>query len=208
MDVHDRKRYSQGCRCELCTSAHCVHLREYRARRKAKVAAAMAEDRNDRNDEDVTAVTSSGRVVAAVEAELASLGAAEARPGLAAACVTLARLLDNDSAHGQWASATRALQRALDMRCTRATTGRRVAGWPRCRRWRRVTKLSVYPVIPAWSCSWRYGPQWGRSRFTTAQCGQHLPTEKQQVEPLQPTTPMLLNISKRREKQIQNPFSG
>jgi hypothetical protein len=55
-----------------------------------------------------------GPVVAAVELELAMIGARERRPGLSEACVTLGHLLDNPKAQSQWASATRALQRGLD----------------------------------------------------------------------------------------------
>jgi hypothetical protein len=98
------RRYSDGCRCDKCREAHKIKAREYRDRqrrgltRPALLTAVMAMEREQSDP---------GPVELAVETELASLAQARERPGLAAAALALARLMDGPAVTAKPAAAQR-----------------------------------------------------------------------------------------------------
>ena len=85
-----RRRYNEGCRCEDCTADNTACHQEYRQRLIG------AEPANPSSVVTVSSPVTPGPVEAGVEAEIAEL--ADARPGLAAAALALARILDNPRA--------------------------------------------------------------------------------------------------------------
>ena len=85
-----RRRYNEGCRCEDCTADNTAYHQEYRQRLIG------AEPANPSSVVTVSSPVTPGPVEAGVEAEIAEL--ADARPGLAAAALALARILDNPRA--------------------------------------------------------------------------------------------------------------
>jgi hypothetical protein len=114
-----RTRYTQGCRCDDCRSAHAAYQRDYRERRAdggaAPVVASVGADRPQPGP---------GPVESGVEAEISGL-AAEARPGLAQAALALARILDNPKAVNQQPAAAKVLATMLNQLHTAAARGRR-----------------------------------------------------------------------------------
>jgi hypothetical protein len=102
-----RTRYTQGCRCDDCKSAHNAYQRDYRSRcadtGAAVVASVVADQPQPRP----------GPVESGVEAEIIGL-AAGARPGLAQAALALARILDNPKAVNQQPAAAKVLASLLD----------------------------------------------------------------------------------------------
>jgi hypothetical protein len=110
-----RRRYVEGCRCEDCTQANRVY---FRRRRAAKVLSPAAVD-------PLPAAGASqsperGPVESGVEAEIAGL--AESRPGLAAAALALARILDSPRAVSSQPAAAKVLAGLLDK--LRSASGR------------------------------------------------------------------------------------
>jgi hypothetical protein len=106
-----RRRYLEGCRCPDCREAnrvYCADLRKRHANGGAVRPMAMPS-----LPPSQLAPAAPGRVEAAVAAELEGLVAAQARPGLAAVVVTLAKILDG-RAVGAQPSAARVLARLLD----------------------------------------------------------------------------------------------
>jgi hypothetical protein len=99
-----RRRYNEGCRCDECKDANTVYQQRYRQRPTVVVPLSAP----------VTPPSSfgPGPVEAGVEAEIAGL--AEARPGLAAAALALARILDNPRAISSQPPAARMLATLLD----------------------------------------------------------------------------------------------
>jgi hypothetical protein len=85
-----RRRYNEGCRCEDCTADNTAYHQEYRQRPIGD------EPANPSSVVTVSSPVTPGPVEAGVEAEIAGL--ADARPGLAAAPLALARILDNPRA--------------------------------------------------------------------------------------------------------------
>jgi hypothetical protein len=116
-----QRRYVAGCRCEECKEAHRVSARDYRERR------ASGQTRPASVVVIPPAVVSGplepGPVEAGVEAEIAGL--AEARPGLAQAALSLARLLDNPKAINQKPAAAKVLASLLDKLASASARGRR-----------------------------------------------------------------------------------
>jgi len=86
--AHGRGRYTRGCRCAVCRRANREYARKRRATKLRAVPELAAQPEQP----------ASGVVVAAVQAQIDRLGAAESRPGLAAIAVCLAELLDNPHA--------------------------------------------------------------------------------------------------------------
>ena len=84
--------------------------REYQRRRRSHLASVNAPPPADSTPE---ASAPSGAVVAAVEAQLADLPAAQDRPGLAAIAVRLAEVLDRPDAVPQHAAAAHRLVEVL-----------------------------------------------------------------------------------------------
>jgi hypothetical protein len=93
-------RYSQGCRCADCTEAHRLRAIDYRTRKE--------------ESEPPPEQTAPGQVEKAIAAEIAGLASAEARPGLAAIAVAMARLLDNPKARSTQPSAAKVLVTVMD----------------------------------------------------------------------------------------------
>lgn len=108
-----RRCYIDGCRCDPCTEANRIYKREYRQRRAAGVA--------PRPGVPIASVTviqpetrGAGPVESAVELEIEGLVQAEVRPGLTAAALALARLLDDPKAVNQKPAAAGKLAELLD----------------------------------------------------------------------------------------------
>jgi len=105
-----QRRYVEGCRCEDCKEAHRVSARDYRERRangQTRPASVVAIP-----SAVVSESSGPGRVEAGVQAELAGL--AQSRPGLAAAALALARILDNPRAVSSQPAAAKTLVVLLD----------------------------------------------------------------------------------------------
>jgi hypothetical protein len=87
----------------------------------------MSEYRQERRDklagQHIDAGQGPGPVELGVHEEIA--GAAEARPGLAAAAVCLAQLLDNPQGRNQYAAAAKVLVSVLDKLCSDSARHRR-----------------------------------------------------------------------------------
>jgi hypothetical protein len=106
-----RRRYlDEGCRCEDCRAANNAYQRDWRVRRLMGPV-----------DEPASGP---GRVEAGVTEEIDGL-AAQARPGLAAAALALARVLDNPPAISSHASAAKVLATLLDKLRAASARGRR-----------------------------------------------------------------------------------
>jgi hypothetical protein len=115
---HNRTSYAHGCRCEQCRAAQATYLKDYRARRRAAGAPLTVARQLTRvvkhDSASPGAPEGAGSVVGAVCAELDGLPGAKARPGLAAAAVAMAAILDNPQAISTQPSACRQLLVALD----------------------------------------------------------------------------------------------
>jgi hypothetical protein len=93
-----RRRYNEGCHCDDCTAANTAYQQKYRHRLTAVVPLSPP----------VTPLSlGPGPVESGVEAEIAGL--AESRPGLAAAALALARILDNPRAVSSQPAAAKVL---------------------------------------------------------------------------------------------------
>jgi hypothetical protein len=85
---HGRSRYRHhGCRCAVCKEANRLYMRELRARKRGLTPVPA--------DVTPTVAEAAGRVVAAVEADLAALGDLTRYRALAAAAVAMGRILDD-----------------------------------------------------------------------------------------------------------------
>lgn len=109
-----RYRYTQGCRCDDCKNANTLYLRR-RKERQLTGEVTQSESPAD---------ASPGPVESGVTAEIDGL-AAQARPGLAAAALCLARLMDNPRAVGQQPAAAKVLAAMLENLRTASARGRR-----------------------------------------------------------------------------------
>jgi hypothetical protein len=105
-----RYRYSKGCRCHDCAEAARIYQRDYRLRKPCDPVAA--------------AEPGPGPVEIGVSEEIDGL-AAQARPGLAAAALCLARLLDNPKAISQQPAAAKVLISMLEKLRAASARGRR-----------------------------------------------------------------------------------
>jgi hypothetical protein len=101
-------RYNMGCRCPDCTAANKLHVRDVRARRRGlpvtpRSGAVKAWE----------PPTEPGEVELAVAEELATLSAAETRPGIVAGCLQMARILDSPDQFPTHVRAVTSLESAL-----------------------------------------------------------------------------------------------
>jgi hypothetical protein len=116
---HGRTRYARGCRCDVCKAAERDYQRErYRRRRGLPVG--------EPDPSTLSVLTASpdsshdGSVVAAVRAELDAAPEAAERPGLAAAALVLAAILDDPKHFATQPAAARQLVAILGMLSKRA----------------------------------------------------------------------------------------
>jgi hypothetical protein len=112
-----RYRYSIGCRCDDCAEAARIYQRDYRLR---KPGAPILESQNRVDDPD----SGPGPVEIAVSEEIDGL-ASQARPGLAAAALAIARVLDNPRAVNQQPAAAKVLISMLEKLRSASPAGRR-----------------------------------------------------------------------------------
>jgi hypothetical protein len=98
-----RRGYKNGCRCDDCKYAQRLYQQRYRQRRAAGVVA----DPTAPFTQSRLTPSEIGPVESGVEAEIA--GPAESRPGLAAAALALARILDNPKAVSSQPAAAKVL---------------------------------------------------------------------------------------------------
>lgn len=115
-DVHNRTRYNQGCRCELCRAAQREYDRDRRAGKTAKPAPQPTTTKGGaklKTTETESKIPYKESVTAAVKAELETYVGADTRPALAAMALTLARVLDTPSALPQHAAAVGKLEALL-----------------------------------------------------------------------------------------------
>ena len=97
---HGRTRYNAGCRCGQCRTANREHQRRLRSKPLASVPRPEGSPPADFID---------GPVTEAVRAQLASLPAAQDRPGLIAIAIRLGQLMDTESAVPQYSAAAKVL---------------------------------------------------------------------------------------------------
>ena len=109
---HGRARYTKGCRCGVCRTANREYQRRYR--RAKPLQAVPVPEPSAQADADDRAAPAEGAVTAAVTAQLAGLPEAESRPGLAAAAIRLAELLDRPEAMPQHPAAAGRLVELLE----------------------------------------------------------------------------------------------
>jgi hypothetical protein len=102
---HGRTRYrNHGCRCDVCKEANKLYMRELRARKRSLTPLPATSGK------DFPVETAPvGRVVAAVQADLAALGDLTGYQALAAGAVAMARILDSDGNVPTWPSAAKQL---------------------------------------------------------------------------------------------------
>jgi hypothetical protein len=131
-----RSSYKAGCGCDLCKQAEAAYRRELRQRRREAVGEFVT-----RAVPGLSLVTGGGTgaltcgnagyapansVEAAVLLEIEGLGV-HPRPGLEAACLALARVLDNPKATSTKPAAAAKLAHILDMLCKSTVTKPRLA---------------------------------------------------------------------------------
>lgn len=117
-------RYTQGCRCEDCITAHRVYQRDYRER-KANGEVAPRAAVVVLSQPQVLQASEPGPVESAVKAELEGLAQTEALPGLAQTALALARIMDNPKAVSSQPPAAKVLAGLLDTLRKGASRGRR-----------------------------------------------------------------------------------
>lgn len=99
-----RHRYNDGCRCDDCKAANAAYQAEYRQRPAVVVPLSTGV---------TPPICGPGPVESGVMAEIGGL-AAEARPGLAAVALALARVLDDPKSVNQKPAAAKVLAALLD----------------------------------------------------------------------------------------------
>jgi hypothetical protein len=105
---HGRNRYHRhGCRCDVCKEANKLHMRELRARKRTLTPLPAGADG--------TPTVAVGPVVAAVQADLASMGDLTGYQALAAAAVAMARILDSKGCVTTQPSAAKQLVSLLEV---------------------------------------------------------------------------------------------
>jgi hypothetical protein len=104
---HGRGRYRRhGCRCDVCKAANKLYMRQLRAHHRGLTPVPA--------DETPTVAEAAGPVVAAVQADLATLGDLTGYRALAAAAVAMARILDSDGNVPTMPAAAKQLASLLD----------------------------------------------------------------------------------------------
>jgi hypothetical protein len=122
-----RRRYTEGCHCNDCTAANTAYQQRYRQRGAggATPGTNVPPDlSNQDRGTDLPADPGPGPVESGVAAEIDGL-AAQARPGLAAAALCLARLMDNPRAINQQPAAAKVLVSMLEKLRSASPAGRR-----------------------------------------------------------------------------------
>jgi hypothetical protein len=116
MVEHGWQQYYRGCRCAVCREGVRLRVAERRAAKRTltPVPAPPAEDAGVPN-ETPAPNDAPGPVVAAVQAELATLGDLTGWQGLAAAAVAMAHILDHPGAVTTQPAACRQLMSLLDV---------------------------------------------------------------------------------------------
>lgn len=101
-------RYAQGCRCDACREGHRLKAREYSQRKSpGQLVNSLPPSANAAH-----VMLLPGPVESGVQAEIG--GVADARPGLAAVALAMARLLDDPAARNQAPAAAKTLVSVLD----------------------------------------------------------------------------------------------
>ena len=112
---HDRRRYQSGCRCADCCAANRAYARQNKRDRQRRLRAVPAAESAPKSPKSAPPEAAApGAVTAAVAAQLADLDAARHRPGLAAAAIRLAELLDRPEAMPQHPAAAGRLVELLE----------------------------------------------------------------------------------------------
>jgi hypothetical protein len=101
-----RRGYGEGCRCDDCKDAQRLYQRRYRERQALRNVTPVSPD-------EVALSNKVGPVESAVKKEIAGL-AAEARPGLVAVAVAMARILDNSRVPAPKPAAAKVLVSVMD----------------------------------------------------------------------------------------------
>jgi hypothetical protein len=116
-EQHGRNGYLHGCRCDACRAGQREYIAAQRARKRAlrPVPPPPPAERETAAASSTAAAETVGPVVAAVQAELATLGSLVGRQGLAAAAVAMARILDHPGAVTTQPAAARQLMSLLDV---------------------------------------------------------------------------------------------
>lgn len=128
--AHGRARYVKGCRCGVCREANRAYQRRYRAtklRPVPDVSADTAPPEQAPRHGRLQRIGRSTVVADAVQRQLDDTGAAERRPGLAAAAIKLAELLDNPLAVPQHPQAAGRLVALLGLLAREERHGGRLA---------------------------------------------------------------------------------
>ena len=118
-EVHNRSRYQAGCHCDVCRKAQSDYRKRLRQRKNAGRQLGLAAP------VDAGPATGSSTPVSdAVQLELDALGAAESRPGLAAAALAMAAILDKELYVAQQPAAAGRLVAILSMLHKRSSNRR------------------------------------------------------------------------------------
>jgi hypothetical protein len=143
---HGRSRYRhQGCRCEVCKEANRVAMAALRARKRdltpvpsmPRSANAEATPTDEQISDDDSANAEPGPCVAAVLADIESMGDLRGRRALAAAAVQMARILDHPGAVTTQPSAAKQLDSLM--------TSLHKSAAPQRARLQAVQKMSARP---------------------------------------------------------------
>jgi hypothetical protein len=109
-------RYNQGCRCDAGKDSHRLRAADYRQRSAAggtvRPPVAVVSSSTAGHTAGVSEPSGPGPVEVGVQAEIGA--AAEARPGLAAVALALARVMDDPKAVNQQPAAAKVLVTVLD----------------------------------------------------------------------------------------------
>lgn len=108
---HGRNGYLRGCRCDVCRTGQREYIAAQRARKRAlrPVPALPAAEPETSQATSTAAAETIGPVVAAVRAELATLGDLTGHQTLAAGAVAMARILDSNGNVPTWPAAVKQL---------------------------------------------------------------------------------------------------
>jgi hypothetical protein len=109
---HGRSQYAKGCRCSVCKQAQRDYLRAYRGRKRALRPVLAPE--NCYQDGGNSVAEAAGAVVAAVRADLATLGDLTGWQYLAAGAISMARILDHPGAVTTQPAAVKQLMSLMD----------------------------------------------------------------------------------------------
>jgi hypothetical protein len=121
---HGRSRYARGCRCSVCTQAQRDYLRAYRGRKRRLRPVPLLPDDVAPSGQNYVP----GPCVAAVHAELATLGDLRGWQVLAAGAVAMARILDSGENVPTWPAAVKQLASLMETLHREAAPKRGSAG--------------------------------------------------------------------------------